>query len=127
MSKTHTLGALQLAIMNVLWREGEATVNLVHSALLEERGLAPTTIATMLTKMEKRGVVTHRTEGRKFVYRAAVSEDDVQRSMVSDLKDKLFGGNVAALVSHLISEHEVDSQELAELKELIQEKERGEH
>ncbi len=127
MSKTHTLGALQLAIMNVLWREGEATVNLVHSALLEERGLAPTTIATMLTKMEKRGVVSHRTEGRKFVYRAAVSEDDVQRSMVSDLKDKLFGGNVAALVSHLISEHEVDSQELAELKELIQEKERGEH
>jgi len=126
MSKTHTLGALQLAIMNVLWQEGEATVSHVHGSLLEERGLAPTTIATMLVKMEKRGVVAHRTEGRKFVYRTTVSEDEVQRSMVGDLKDKLFGGNVAALVSHLLSEHKVDRDELAELKALIDEKEKGE-
>ena len=52
MTSKHTLGDLQLAIMRVLWSQGEATVADVHRALLEERGLAPTTIATMLVKMD---------------------------------------------------------------------------
>jgi len=49
-----TLGDLQHAIMAVLWKRGEATVAEVHGALREERGLAPTTIATMLRKMRTR-------------------------------------------------------------------------
>ncbi len=124
MSRTHTLGSLQLAIMHVLWQRGEAGVTDVYRALLEERGLAPTTIATMLTKMEKRGVVTHRTEGRKFIYRPTVSEHQVRCSMVSELKDRLFNGNTAALVNHLLAEHEVDAGELAGLLTMIAEKER---
>jgi len=51
------LGDLQSAIMRILWQRGEASVNDVHSTLLDERGLAPTTIATMLKKMEAKGVV----------------------------------------------------------------------
>lgn len=121
-----SLGDLQLAIMRVLWERGEASASEVHRALLEERGLAPTTIATMLTKMETKGVVSHRADGRRFIYRAEVSERTVQRSMVGELTDRLFGGNVAALVSHLLSEHETDAAELAELKALIAERERRE-
>ena len=116
---THRLGDLQLAIMRVLWLHGESTVAAVHEALREERGLAPTTVATMLTKMEKKGVVSHRTEGRKFIYRPVVSEGAVQRSMVGELKDRLFGGNVTAFVSHLLAEHELDADELQRLKDLI--------
>jgi len=119
MSKT-TLGDLQLAIMRVLWSRGEAAAADVHEALREERGLAPTTIATMLAKMEKKGVVVHRQEGRKFVYRPTVSEPEVKRSMVGELKQRLFGGDAAALVSHLLREHEVDQNELARLRELIE-------
>lgn len=124
MSKTHALGTVQLAIMRVLWEMGEATVTQVHKVMHEQRGLAPTTVATMLTKMEKRGVVTHRSEGRKYIYSPTVSEGEVKQSMVADLKDKLFEGNVAALVSHLIAEHEVDPNELERLKALIDQKEK---
>lgn len=119
MPTTHTLGDLQLAIMRVLWSRREAATTDVHAALEAERGLAPTTIATMLSKMEKKGVVTHRTEGRKFVYRPTVTEHEVRRSMVSDLTDQLFLGDAAALVSHLLAEHEIDAGELAELKALL--------
>ncbi len=119
MSIRQSLGDLQLAIMRVLWRQGEASVAAVHRELLDERGLAPTTIATMLTKMEKKGVVSHRTEGRRFLYRPTVSEAEVKRSMVGELTDRLFGGDVAALVSHLLSQHETDPEELAELRQLI--------
>jgi BlaI family transcriptional regulator, penicillinase repressor len=119
MPTTHTLGDLQLAIMRVLWSRREAATADVHAALEAERGLAPTTIATMLSKMEKKGVVAHRTEGRKFVYRPTVTEHEVRRSMVSDLTDQLFLGDAAALVSHLLAEHEIDAGELAELKALL--------
>jgi predicted transcriptional regulator len=112
----HTLGDLQAAIMRVLWQEGEATAGHVHRSLLPGRGLALTTIATMLRKMEEKGVVEHRASGRQFVYRPTVSEDAVRRSMVSELVERLFSGDPAALVSHLVSEHEVDAQELKELR-----------
>lgn len=121
MGDKHILGDLQHAIMRVLWREGEATVARVQEALEGDRDRALTTIATMLVKMEKKGVVAHRSEGRQFVYRALVSEADVQRSMVGELTDLLFGGDVTALVSHLLTEQEVDDAELKRLKSLIAE------
>lgn len=119
MTDRHTLGDLQLAIMRVLWSRGEATVAEVHHALLEERGLAPTTIATMLVKMEKKGVVTHRAEGRRYIYSPTVTEADVRRTMVDELTERLFAGDTAALVSHLLDERETDAEELAELKRLV--------
>ncbi len=123
MAKTHTLGDLQLAIMRVLWANQEATVAQVHEALYPERGLAPTTVATMLVKMERKGVVQHRSEGRRFVYSPTVSEAKVQRTMVGELTERLFGGDVTALVSHLLSEHDTNADELEELKRLIAERE----
>lgn len=125
MSESHQLGDLQLAIMRVLWDSREATVAEVHGALHPERGLALTTIATMLSKMEKKGVVTHRTEGRQFVYSALVSEEEVHRSMVSQLTEKLFGGRPAALVNHLLTEQEIDPRELDEIRRLIEAAKRG--
>jgi len=121
-SKPVSLGDLQLAIMRVLWERDEASVSDVHTALLPERGLAPTTIATMLVKLERRGVIDHRVEGRKFIYRPTVSQHAVRRSMVSELTSRLFEGDVAALVSHLISEHDADPETLAELKRRIEER-----
>ena len=119
MDESHHLGDLQLAIMRTLWGGGEASVADVHEALEPERGLALTTIATMLAKMEKKGVVEHRAEGRRFIYRPTVSEGQVRRSMVADLTSQLFRGDVFALVNHLLSEHEIDSQELDRLRGLI--------
>lgn len=116
---SHRLGDLQLAILRVLWGMGEASVSEVHEALEAERGLAPTTVATMLVKMEKKGVVSHRLEGRRFIYRPTVSEGQVRRSMVQDLTLRLFHGDVTALVNHLLSEHEIEPGELAELRALV--------
>lgn len=122
MTDKHRLGELQHAIMHVLWREGEATVARVHEAL-EERDLAPTTIATMLRKMEDKGVVTHTSEGRRYIYRPTVTEAAVRRTMVGELTERLFRGEVTALVSHLLAEHDLDPDELERLRSLIAEHE----
>ena len=124
--RKYQLGDLQLAIMRVLWREGEATVRGVREALADSRPLALTTVATMLTKMEDKGVVAHRTEGRRYVYRPLVSERQVRRSMLRRLTEGLFAGDALALVSHLLREREIPAAELEELKRLIEERERQE-
>ena len=119
MTEQHQLTDLQVAIMRVLWDRGQATVSEIHEALLPERGLAPTTVATLLSRLEKRGIVKHRSASRQYVYYPAVSESEVRRSMVSDLAERLFDGDVAELVSHLLSEREMSAGDLEKVKELI--------
>ncbi|HLU40283.1 MAG TPA: BlaI/MecI/CopY family transcriptional regulator [Planctomycetota bacterium] len=118
--RPHRLGNLQFAILSELWRAGEATVAEVHERVGRARGLALTTIGTMLRKMEARGLVRHRTAGRVFVYRPAVREQDVGRSMIRDVVERLFEGNRAALVSQLLREGDFDPNELNELRALIE-------
>ncbi len=124
MNKKHRLAELQLAIMQVLWERGAATVAEVHSSLRRARPLAYTTISTMLTRMERNGQVKHRRDGRVLVYRPAIQKTTVSRSMVGDLAAGLFGGDVTQMVSHLLEGRDVSAKELTRLKELIGEKER---
>jgi len=122
-NKTHRLGDLQLRIMKVLWERREATVAEVLDALDDtDASLAYTTIATMLRKMEARGLVSHRAEGRSFIYRAKVAADDVSRSMANHLVDRLFEGSLLDAVNHLLSSREVSPDELRQLEKLIVER-----
>lgn len=125
MAETVSLTDLQLAIVRILWERGECTVLEVQEALAPERNLAQTTVATILTRLEKRNIVRHQANGRLFVYTALVTESQVRRSMVSELTDLLFGGSPAALISHLLAEKDITTRDLDEVKRLIAEAERG--
>jgi predicted transcriptional regulator len=111
-----TLSELQIALMRVLWRRGEASTADVAAELGEERGLKHTTVATLLTRLEKRGVVGQRRDGRQLFYRPLVDEAEVRRSMVADLLDALFGGNAQELVAHLVEESEIAPGDLVKVK-----------
>ncbi len=119
--QTYRLGDLQLRIMRVLWNVGPASVADVQDRL-EGDSLAYTTVATMLRKMEDRGLVRHREQQRRFIYTAAVTAEDVTRSMADDLVDRLFQGNLADAVSHLLETRDVSPGELARLERLIQQR-----
>ncbi len=120
-----SLSELQLALMRQLWTrgdEGEASTAEVAEGLRAERALAHTTVATLLTRLEKRGLVASRREGRGLVYRALVSEAQVQRSMVSGLLSNLFEGKASALLTHLLSENEIGDADLAQMRNLLKRK-----
>src|SRR5437660_9201614 len=110
-SRRYRLGDLQLRILQVLWDRGPASVSEVHEGL-GPGGLAYTTVATMLRKMEARDLVAHHSAGRRFIYRAAVAPDAVHRSMAEDLLERLFGGSLADLMSHLLTSRDVSRAEL---------------
>jgi BlaI family penicillinase repressor len=117
------IGDLQLRILRLLWSETDLTVRDVHERLGEGKW-AYTTIATMLKKMEVRKLVSHRLVERKFVYRAAVAEEDVARKMTTHLIERVFEGSLADMVSHLLQTREVSREELEELEKLIAQKKR---
>lgn len=113
------LSDLQLAVMRVLWDSGESPTTEVAGVLAEQRGLAHTTVATLLSRLEKRGVVSSRRDGRQLIYRAQVAESAVRRSMVSGLLGSLFGGDAKALVAHLLEEDEIAPTDLQRVRELL--------
>lgn len=121
MTKTHLLTELQLAIVRLLWEREEATVVEIWEALHAERGLAQSTLATLLSRLERRGVVTHRAQARQFVYRALITEQDARHSMVSELTERLFEGDVPALVSHLLTEQDMSPGDMKRIRAMLEE------
>lgn len=122
-ARTWRLGDLQLEIMKLLWKRGPSRVADVHKGLGTDR-FAYTTVATMLRKMEERGLVRHQEQGRAFYYKAIVSGEEVTRSTAADLVNRVFEGSLADAVSHLLDVREVSPEELDRLEELIRERKR---
>jgi predicted transcriptional regulator len=114
-----SLSDLQIDVMRVLWRRGEAGASEVAKALRGRRDLALTTVSTLLTRLEKRGLLALRREGRQLIYRPLVAESQVRRSMVSGLVGSLFGGDAQALVAHLVREDEIAADDLAAVRDLL--------
>lgn len=114
---------LQLGVMRALWDRGRATAAEITEVLRPDRDLAQTTIATILSRLEKRGIVGHETRARQFVYFPRITQPDAERSMVAELTERLFDGDPAALVSHLITARQFSRADLARVKALIAEHE----
>jgi predicted transcriptional regulator len=113
------LGELQLQILRALWQLNAGTVAEIHQTLDRSDELAVNTIATLLRRMESRGLVRHRQDGRKFVYEALVTEQDVTASVADDMLDRFFEGRLADMFQHLLQSREVSKAELAQLEKLI--------
>ena len=114
-----SLSELQIDLMRVIWRRKQATVAEVVEALSGRRELAHTTVATLLSRLEKRGLLAAERDGRQLVYRPLVAEQVVQRSMVSSLVDNLFGGRPEALLAHLVREQDLARGDLDALAALL--------
>jgi predicted transcriptional regulator len=120
--RRYQLGDLQLKILKVLWARGPGSVQAVRKALGRRRRCAYTTVATVLRRMEADGLVRHEAHDRRFIYRAAVSPEEVTGGMADDLLDRVFEGSLADMVSHLLDRREVDGEELGRLERLIAER-----
>lgn len=118
---SQALSDLQIEVLRVLWAQGEASVAAVQERLRPARDLAATTVATLLSRLVRRGVVARRRgAGRTYLYRAKVSEEEVRRSMVAALTERLFAGDPAALVSHLVEEQALDAATRRRLRALLE-------
>jgi predicted transcriptional regulator len=119
MAASPDLSDLQLTIMRVLWDKREASAAEVHAAMQRSRPLAITTVSTLLARLEKKGVVVHRAEGRTFVYRARVGELEMRRKAIAGVIRNLFRGNPSEVVGQILSERDVGEEDLARMRAMI--------
>ena len=115
------LGDLQLNVMEVVWRLGNATVAEVHEELLTQRRIAYTTVLSTMRALEKRGFLKHSIEGKAHRFFARVSREDYASDSVQQLVSRLFAGDPAALMSHLLGSEDLGPEDLSRIRRLIEE------
>lgn len=107
----------ELDVMAVLWRAGSGTVTEVRDGLDDD--LAYTTVLTILRTLEEKGFVTHLSEGKAHRYLPAVSQDLAGKSALSRVLDKIFDGSPEMLLTQLVSDRDLDPDELRRLRKLL--------
>ncbi len=108
------------AIMEVLWKKKkEASVREAFEELSRSKAVAYTTVLTMFRILEKKGFVTHRTEGRAFIYLPTISRTEARTQALENLLRQFFNGSTNVLAQHLIREHEMDLVELKALEDRV--------
>lgn len=118
MSKDVRLSDQQFQLVQAVNKLGGASAKEVQQEL-GHLGLAHTTVATVLTRLEKRGVLASEVSGRERIYRSLVDDESIRQSMVSSMISTFFKGDSKALMAHLVNEGEIESSELDELKAMI--------
>ena len=117
--KSNTLTEAELRLMKILWRRGESAVTDMVAALPESEPLAYNSVLTTIRILEQKGYVEHRQEGRAFVYRPSVAEDEASRTEVRNVLGRFFGNSREQLVLSLLGDEEISAEELRRLKDAI--------
>jgi len=117
--KSNTLTEAELRLMKILWRRGESAVTDLVAALPEGEPLAYNSVLTTVRILEQKGYVEHRQEGRAFVYRPSVAEDEASRTEVHNVLGRFFGNSREQLVLSLLGDEEISAEELERLKDAI--------
>ena len=119
--KSPTMTDGELRLMRVLWDKGQATVGEVVDALKARPKPAYNTVLTLLRIMEKKGYVSHRKDGRAFIFLPQVDRADASRSALQTLVNRFFDGSPRLLMLNLLEDERLSPEALRQLKERIEE------
>ncbi len=113
------LGRVQLLIMQVLWDKGRVNARQITDAINATEPIAHSTVQTLLRTLEDKGSVSHKAEGRTFVFFPLVKEDKFKQNATRDLVERVFGGSAGDLVAHLLKNEKVSRGEISEIRKLV--------
>lgn len=123
---TTPLTDAQREIMEVVWDREEATVTEVRTALTSRRDLARNTVQTMMVRLEERGWLKHRKQGRTFVYSANAPRTVSLGAKVAHMVDRFFSGSPEEMVTALIEYRGLSKEETERIRNMISDaEERG--
>jgi predicted transcriptional regulator len=119
------LTAVELEMMNVIWRIGPCSVAQVQERLRPQRELAYTSVSTIVRILEQKGYVTSKKEGRGHVYDAAVAKESYQALSLKRIVRNVFDGAPSLLVQRLLTSETLTPEELEQIESLLREKAKG--
>jgi predicted transcriptional regulator len=101
--------------MKIIWENGQATVRDIYETLLKKERIAYTTVSTMLNSLEEKEFIRHDIDGRTYVYKPLVAEEEVSAGMLQDLLERLFDGSTEMLLNTLIKVKNLNKDDLEQL------------
>jgi BlaI family penicillinase repressor len=113
--KSTTLTELELEIMKIVWDHDTVTVRNVYETLLKRRKVAYTTVMTMMKILEEKKYLKKNQADRAYVYRPAQPRRQVVGALVRDFVNRVFNGSAEPLLVHLVEEHDLSKEDLAEI------------
>lgn len=119
--RSPSLTDAEARVMAVLWERSTATVADVVAALKRKRPVTYSTVQTILRILEMKEYVAHEKVGRAFIYRPRVDARQARRRALKHLVGRLFNGSHSLLVLNVLEDEQIDQDELARLKKLIEE------
>jgi BlaI family penicillinase repressor len=114
----------ELAILNILWSTGPATVREVHDALSGKQ-IGYTTVLKQMQLMVEKGLLERSERFRSHVYGASLPKEQTQRLLAGNLLHRAFDGSAKNLVLGALSSKKVSAAELAEIRQLLDQFEKG--
>ncbi len=115
----------ELEILRVLWARGPSTVRDVHQELNQNKPTGYTTVLKLMQIMAEKNLVRRNEEQRAHVYEAALPRDATQQQLVGDLLDRAFGGSARQMVMQALASRPASTEDLDEIRRLLDEYERG--
>jgi BlaI family transcriptional regulator, penicillinase repressor len=119
MSKRPEVARSELEVAQLVWQLGQASVRQVLDALPGERGLDFKTVQTYLRRLEAKGYLRSWREGRAKIYAARVRPKQVIREVMDGVVHRLFGGETIPLFQHLIEDRGLSSDEIGQLRDML--------
>ncbi len=119
MARRPALSKAEMEVVRIAWNLGEATVRQVFDAFPASRNIDFTTVQTYLRRLETKGYLRAKRQGRALVYRPRVRPDDVIRDTVGELINRLFDGQTVPLLHHLICDRSMGKEDIRQLREMI--------
>ena len=111
----------ELEALKVLWDRGEATVREICDAMnASGQSLAYTTVLSLLQVMEQKGLVTHRQDGKAYIYVPAVERGKTFRQIANGFLEKVFDGAVDEYLVHALQSRKLSGEELAKIEALLE-------
>jgi predicted transcriptional regulator len=117
--KSSTLTEAELRLMKMLWQRGASAVGDLVAAMPDDDALAYNSVLTTIRILEKKGYVSHRQEGRAFIYTACVAQDDASKVEVRHVLQRFFGNSREKLLLSLLGDEEITPAELQRLRDAI--------
>jgi BlaI family penicillinase repressor len=114
----------ELEILNILWVSGPSTVREVHTALAGKQ-TGYTTVLKQMQVMAEKGLLTRSERFRSHVYEVRLPKERTQQLLAKNLLQRAFDGSTKNLVLGALSSQRVSATELAEIRRMLDEFERG--
>ena len=115
------LGEQQLELLKYLADHAPVSVREMSEQFGEERGLARTTVLTMMEKLRLKGYVVRKRDGRVWKYSPAIAKADVMQQLVRGFVERTLGGSIAPFVAYLTKSETLRPEEIADLERMVRE------